>query len=62
MLKTFSRKSCHLKDNVEIYGRAEEATDDKATWRMRFACWLIKDINTHSELVILIPFFRGNDG
>jgi hypothetical protein len=26
------------------------------TWRMRFACWIPKDTNTHSEYVILIAF------
>ena len=26
------------------YGRARETTDDDITWRMRFACWIIKTI------------------
>jgi hypothetical protein len=34
---------------------AGQATDDRV-WRMRFACWLIKATNTHSEYVILIVF------
>jgi len=25
-------------------------------WRMRFSCWVPKDIHTHSEYVILIAF------
>jgi hypothetical protein len=25
-------------------------------WRMRIACWLTKDTNTHSEYVIIIAF------
>jgi hypothetical protein len=25
-------------------------------WRMRIACWIPKDTNTHSEYVILIDF------
>jgi hypothetical protein len=25
---TFFRKSCHLQDNMEKYGRARQATDD----------------------------------
>jgi hypothetical protein len=31
---TFSRKSCHLSDNVEKYGRARQATDDNITRSM----------------------------
>jgi hypothetical protein len=27
-------------------------------WRMRFACWIPKTINTHSEYVTFIPFPR----
>jgi hypothetical protein len=27
-------------------------------WRMRFACWIAKATNTHSEYVILFPFTR----
>jgi hypothetical protein len=27
-------------------------------WRMRIACWIPKDTNTHSEYVILIGFVR----
>jgi hypothetical protein len=26
-------------------------------WRMRFACWITMATETHSEYVILIPFF-----
>jgi len=26
-------------------------------WRMRFACWIPKGTNTHSEYVILVAFF-----
>jgi hypothetical protein len=29
-----------------------------AVWRMRFACWIPKATNTHSEYVILIAFPR----
>jgi hypothetical protein len=31
---TFFRKSCHLWDNVEKYGRARQATDDNIKWHM----------------------------
>jgi hypothetical protein len=30
-------------------------------WRMRFACWITKATNTHSEYVILIAFHVKND-
>jgi hypothetical protein len=41
---------------VEKYGRAEQATDDNITRRMRFACWIIKATDSLSEYVILIAF------
>jgi hypothetical protein len=43
---------------VEKYGRAKQATDDNIIRRMRFACWITKDTDTHSEYVILIAFAR----
>ena len=55
---TFSRKSCRLWDNVEKYGTARQATDDNIIRRMRFACWITKATDTHSECVILIAFPR----
>jgi hypothetical protein len=45
---------------VEKYGRAEQATDDSITRRMRFACWITKATVTHSEYIMLIDFV-GND-
>jgi hypothetical protein len=39
---------------VEKYGRAGQATDDNTIWRMRFACWITKAIDTRSEYVTLI--------
>jgi hypothetical protein len=36
------------------YGVAGEATPNNIIQRMRFACWIIKVTNTHSEYVILI--------
>ena len=35
----FPNSSC-LRDNVQKYGRAREATDDNIIRRMRFACWV----------------------
>jgi hypothetical protein len=52
----FFRKSCLLWDNVEKYGRGRQATDDNITRRMRFACWINKSADTHSEHVIIIAF------
>jgi hypothetical protein len=46
---------------VEKYGRARQATDDNIIRRMRFACWITKATDTHSEYVILIAF-DGNSG
>ena len=36
------------------YGRAGQATDDKRC--TRFACWITKPTNTHSEYVTFISF------
>jgi hypothetical protein len=46
---------------VEIYGTARQATDDNIIRRMRFACWITKTTDIHSEYVILIAF-HGNNG
>jgi hypothetical protein len=37
---------------MEKYGRARLATDDNIIRRMRFACWITKANNTHSEYII----------
>jgi hypothetical protein len=42
--------------NVEKYGRARQATDDNIIRRVRFACWVTKPTDTHSEYIILIAF------
>jgi hypothetical protein len=55
LIKVF-RKSCHLRDNVEQYGTARQATDDNIIWRMHVSCWIAKATGTHSEYVILIAF------
>jgi hypothetical protein len=36
------------------YGRARQATDDNITRRMRFACWVTKATDTHSQYISLI--------
>jgi hypothetical protein len=38
---------------VEKFVTARQATDDNITRRMRFACWITKATDTHSEYVIL---------
>jgi hypothetical protein len=43
---------------VGKYGRARQATDDNTIRRMRFACWITKATDLHSEYVILIDFAR----
>jgi hypothetical protein len=57
VFNTFSfRKLFRLWDNVEKCGTAGQATDDHTMRRMRFACWLNKATDTHSEYIILIAF------
>jgi hypothetical protein len=41
---------------MEKYGTARQATDDNIIRRMRFACWITKATDTHSQYVILIAF------
>ena len=50
----FFRKSCCLWDNAF----KNTATDNNIIWRTRFACWITKATNTHSEYVTLITFPR----
>jgi len=52
---TSSRNSCCLW-NVEKCGTARKATDDNIIRRMRFARWMAKATDTHSEYAILIAF------
>jgi hypothetical protein len=54
----FFQKSSRLWDNVEKYRTAGQATDDNMVRRMRFAWWVTKVTNTHSQYVILIAFPR----
>jgi hypothetical protein len=56
---TFFRKLCRLCDNLEKYdGRTRQATDDNIIRRMRFACWITKATDTHSEYVIATAFAK----
>jgi hypothetical protein len=41
---------------MEKHGRAREATGDSIIRRMRFAFWITKGADSHSEYVILIFF------
>jgi hypothetical protein len=41
---------------VEKYSRAGQATDNNKIRSVRFACWINKAKNTHSEYVIIIDF------
>jgi hypothetical protein len=43
---------------MEEYGAARHATDDNIIRRMRFACWITKATEIHSEHVILTAFPR----
>ena len=54
------RKSCHFLDIVEKHARARQATDENMRRRKRFACWLTKATDMHSEYVIrvLIAYTR----
>ena len=38
---------------MERCGRARRATDDSIIGRMRFACWITKATDTHSEYLLL---------
>jgi hypothetical protein len=43
---------------LEKCGRVRQATDDYIIPRMRFACWITKATDTHSEYVIVIALSR----
>jgi hypothetical protein len=59
MLNNFFPKIMSLWDIVEEYGRVREATEHNITRSTRFAWWIAKVTNTHSEYVIL---FHGSSG
>jgi hypothetical protein len=50
------RKSCRLWNNLEKQSTVGQPTDDNITRRMRFACWIPKATDTHTEYEILIAF------
>ena len=39
---------------MEKYGRDGQVTNDSTIRHMRFACWIIKATDTHSEYVVPI--------
>ena len=45
------------------YGTARDATDDSVIWRMRFACWITKATDIHSEYATgYLLLLYGNRG
>jgi hypothetical protein len=58
---TLSRKSCLLRDNVEKYYTAEQATYDNIIRRMRISFWIIKATDTHPGYISLL-LSHGNNG
>jgi hypothetical protein len=51
-------ENCALYEIMRKNNRARQTTDDNITWRMRFACWITKVPDTHSEYVIRTAFPR----
>jgi hypothetical protein len=49
----FSENRAVYDHNVEKYARTGKAIDHNKIRRMRFACWITKASNTHSENAIL---------
>jgi hypothetical protein len=43
---------------VENYGTAKQIIDDNVIRRLRFACWISKATDTHSEYEIFTAFPR----
>jgi len=57
----FVFSNCFFSENRAVYeimwkNIVERGKPQVAIWRMRFACWIMKATNTHSEYVILIAF------
>jgi hypothetical protein len=42
--------------NHPVYGTAIQVTDDNIIWYMRFAFWISKATDLHSEHVLLVAF------
>jgi len=53
---TFSENRAIYENNVEKCGTAEQTTDANIILRMRFACWIHKVIDKHTEYVIILAF------
>jgi hypothetical protein len=45
-----------IRKKVENYGKTRHATDDNIIWHMRFARWVTKARDTHSEFIKFIVF------
>jgi len=59
----FFENSAFFLSNVIKCGRAREATGDSVIRRMRFACWITKATDTHSEYAIgYLLLVHGNRG
>ena len=56
MLNNFFPKINALWNNVAEYGRVRDVTDRNILPLTRFAWWIDKAINTHSDYVIFTPF------
>jgi hypothetical protein len=50
------QKLCHLRENVEKYGKVRHATDNNIVECICFACSITKATDTHSENVKMIVF------
>jgi len=46
---------------VEKYDRVRHATNDSIIRRTRFACWMTKATDTHSEYVIFLALTRQQE-
>jgi hypothetical protein len=55
-VNSFLEKSYRLWDNVEKYGRGKQDTNVNIARRMRFAYWIYKATDTHSEYVTIYFF------
>ena len=59
MFNNFFLQSYNLWDNAEKVCIHGEDTDENIIWRMRIACWITKDTDTHSEYVTMV--FHGKN-
>jgi len=50
------RKSWSLRDNVEIYCRTRQATNDSIIWHMRFGCWMTSQTHPQNIKYLLLLF------